>query len=121
MFGRDTIFNIKHTANWEYIRQRKQNLINKNNKRENAGCIIHEYNVGEKVLLKRGNENKYEAPYQGPFEILKVNYNGTVCLTVKNSVMDTYNIRCLISYISENNTNHGGECNMQISKKRRKN
>ena len=23
------ILNIKHTANWEYIRQRKQNLINK--------------------------------------------------------------------------------------------
>ena len=37
------------------------------------------------VLLKRGNENKYESPYQGPFEILKVNDNGTVCLTV-NSV-----------------------------------
>ena len=76
------IFKIKHTANWEYIRQRKQkNLINKNDKRENAGCIIHEYKVGEKVLLKRGNENKYESPYQGPFEILKVNDNGTVRLT----------------------------------------
>ena len=71
VFGRDMIFNIKHTANWEYIGQRKQNLINKNNKRENAGCIIHEYKVGEKVLLKRGNENKYESPYQGPFEVLK--------------------------------------------------
>ena len=87
------IFNIKHTANWEYtIRQRKQNLINKNNKRENAGRVIHEYKVGEKVLLKRGNENKYESPYQGPFEILKVNDNGTVHLTV-NSVTDSYNTR----------------------------
>ena len=75
-------------------------------KRENAGRIIHEYKVGEKVLLKRGHENKYESPYQGPFEILKVNDNGTVCLTV-NSVMDTYNIRCLIPYMSENDTNHG--------------
>jgi hypothetical protein len=34
VFGRDTIFNVQqHTANcWEYIRQRKQNLIKKNNK-----------------------------------------------------------------------------------------
>ena len=29
VFGCDMIFNIKHTANYEYIRQRKQNLINK--------------------------------------------------------------------------------------------
>ena len=86
------IFNIKHTANWEYIiRQRKQDLINKNNKHENAGRVKHEYKVGKKVLLKRGNENKYVSPYQGPFEILKVNDNGTVCLTV-NSLTDTYNI-----------------------------
>ena len=120
MFCHDTIFNIKHTANWEYIRKRKQNLINKNNKRENAGRVLHEYKVGEKVLLKRGNENKYESPYQGPFEILKVNDNGTVRLTV-NSVTDTYNIRRLVPYVSENGANHGGECNMRISKKRRKN
>ena len=114
------IFNIKHTANWEYIRQRKQDLINKNNKRENAGRIEHEYKVGEQVLLKRGNENKYESPYQGPFEILKVNDNGTVRLTV-NSVTDTYNIRRLVPYLSENDIDHGGECNMRISKRRRKN
>ena len=76
------LFNL-NTANWEYIRQRKQDLINKINKRENAGRIIHEYKFGGKVLLKRGNENKYESPYQGPFEILKVNDNGTVRLTAK--------------------------------------
>ena len=34
VFGCNMIFNIKHTANWEYIRQRKQDLKNKNNKRE---------------------------------------------------------------------------------------
>ena len=74
----------------------------------------------KKVLLKRGNENKYESPYQAPFEILKVNDNGTVRLTV-NCVTDTYNIRRLVPYMSENTINHGGECNMRISKKRRKN
>ena len=82
------IFNIKHTANWEYIRQRKKNLINKKNKRDNAGRVISVYKIGEKVLLRGGNENKYESPYQGPIEILKVNDNGTVRLTV-NSVTDT--------------------------------
>ena len=45
------IFNIKHTANWEYVRQRKQNLINKNNKRENAGRINYDYKVGVTLAL----------------------------------------------------------------------
>ena len=114
------IFNIKHKANWEYIRQRKQDLINKNNKRENAGRIEYEYKVGEKVLLKRGNENKYESPYHGPYEVLEVRDNGTVRLKV-NSVTDTYNIRRLVPFITENGINYGGECNMRTSKKRRKN
>ena len=43
VFGCNMIFNIKHTANWEYIRQRKQDLNNKNNKHENAGHNEHEY------------------------------------------------------------------------------
>ena len=29
VFGRDMIFNVKHTANWEYIKQRKQQLLTK--------------------------------------------------------------------------------------------
>ena len=36
VFGRDMIFNIKHVANWEFIRDNKQKLIDKNNKAENA-------------------------------------------------------------------------------------
>ena len=36
VFGRDMILNIQHKANWELIRERKQQLINKNNKKENA-------------------------------------------------------------------------------------
>jgi len=43
VFGRDMIFNIQHTANWEYIKNRKQQLIEKNNKRENAKRIEHNY------------------------------------------------------------------------------
>src|SRR6056300_1055057 len=55
----------RRTANWEYIRQRKQKIINKNNERENSKRKACTYQVGDKVLLKeRGTENKYEAPYK---------------------------------------------------------
>jgi len=119
VFGRDMILNIKHTANWEYIKQRKQQIINKNNQRENAERKEHVYRVGDKVLLSKGNEFKYETPFSGPHEILRVNDNGTVHLQVK-AVADEYNIRRLYPYYSAADLDHGGECNMQNSRKRRR-
>ena len=119
VFGRDMILNVKHEANWEYIRARKQNLILKNNKAENSKHIPHTYSVGDKVLLKRGTENKYETPYSGPHIILKVNDNGTVRMKVKN-VEDTYNIRRITPYLGTEDIGHGGECSMRNSKRKRR-
>jgi transposase InsO family protein len=119
VFGRDMIFNIQHIANWEYIKQRKQKIINLNNQRENSKRVQHVYKVGDKVLLNRGTENKYESPYQGPFEITQVNDNGTVRLKV-NSVEDTYNIRRIIPFHAAPDPDHGGECNMRTAKNKRK-
>ena len=98
VYGRDMILNVKHLANWEYIRQRKQHLINKNNNRENEKRIPHVYKRGDKVLLRRGTENKYETPYSGPHTIEEVsNNNGTVRMKVGH-VTDTYNIRRIHPY-----------------------
>ena len=71
VFGRDMIFNLQHQADWELIKNRKQELIKKNNARENAKRIPHQYKVGDQVLLKRGTENKMEAPYSGPYKIVR--------------------------------------------------
>jgi hypothetical protein len=116
VFGRDMIFNIQHIANWEFIKQRKQNTIDLNNNKENAKHVQHVYHIGDKVLLHRGTENNYEYLYQGPFFIMQVNDNGTVCLKV-NTVEDTYIIRRIISYHMSPDPDHGGEHNMRTSKK----
>ena len=58
VYGRDMIFNIKHVANWQAIKERKQKLINKNNERENKKRIKHTYQVDEKVLLIRHDARK---------------------------------------------------------------
>ena len=42
VFGRDAIFNIKHIADWEHIRQHKQLQNNNNNKRENMHQNNHQ-------------------------------------------------------------------------------
>ena len=118
VFGRDMIFNIQHKANWEFIKQRKQKIINKNNKQENSKRISFEYKKGQKVLLKKGTENKYETPYSGPHTILQVNDNGTVRMKV-GATIDTYNIRRLTPYTDSTDPNHGGECSMWIARTRR--
>jgi hypothetical protein len=119
VFSRDMILNIKHVANWEFIRQRKQTIINKNNKKENAKQIPYDYKVGQKVLLKRGNEKKYKAPYNGPYPILKLYNNGTVRLKV-GAFTDTYNVRRLTPYTEPKPFNHGGKCNTWITTRSRR-
>jgi hypothetical protein len=106
-------------ANWEFIRKRKQQLIEKNNKAENAKRIPHTSNRGDKVLERRGTANKYEAPYEGPYTITKVNDNGTVHLKV-NNVEDTYNIWQLTPYLGTESIHHGGEGSMQTSRVKRR-
>ena len=53
VFGRDAIINTKFIADWDYIRQRKQNIIHNNNKRENAQRIPHTYQIGDRIMLKK--------------------------------------------------------------------
>ena len=81
VFGRDAILDIQYNANWDAIKERKQQMIRKNNIKENKTRIPHTYQVNEKVLFRKVEKSKYgEAPYSGPHKIVQVNNNGTVHL-----------------------------------------
>ena len=70
VFGRDMLLPIQIKADWAQIRQRKQDIINVNNPKENAKCIEHEYRVGEKVLLEKpGLISRLSTPRTGPYWI----------------------------------------------------
>ena len=92
VFGRDAILNIKHVADWEHIRQRKQLQISQNNMRENMRRNNHQYKVGDKILVKRKKNFKHELEFMGPFPITQINDNGTVCFQ-KGIINDATNIR----------------------------
>ena len=57
-FGQYAILDIKHVANWEQIRQRKQLRNNHNNKRGNMRRNNHQYKVGNKIIVKRKKNSK---------------------------------------------------------------
>ena len=67
IFGRDAILNINLEANWQLIKQCKQALINKGNKKENYKRQSHVYNTGDMILLKNMKETKFnQDAYIGP-------------------------------------------------------
>ena len=93
VFGRDANMPITHRAEWKLIKDRKQKLIDLNNKRENAKRIKYTYHVGDQVLVHRAKKSKHgDREYDGPFKILEVRNNGTLRIQ-KKSYADTVNIR----------------------------
>jgi len=98
IFGRDAIFQVQHIADWQYIKQRKQQMINANNARENAKRIDYKYRVGQRVLIKAEQGAKYGTDsYLGPYIVTAVNDNGTLRVN-EGAVTDTYNIRNVTPY-----------------------
>ena len=93
VFGRDAILPIQHQADWKYIQNKKQKLIDMNNKRENRTRIPHEYKVGDMILVSRNKRSKHgEREKNGPYPIVQINNNGTVRYD-KGTYSDLINIR----------------------------
>ena len=97
VFNRDMIFNIQHVADWKLIRDRKQQLINKNNDKENRKRIPHDYAVGDKVLLERPRATNMECLTEGPYELREV-YPGYGTKKIQiGAVSQRVNIRRVIT------------------------
>jgi hypothetical protein len=103
VFGRDAILPIKFQADWQYIREQKQRIINQNNERENAKRIPHTYQAGDRVLILQHQHRKHGEPrYTGPHTVDRVNDNGTLRLRQElargGAVYRTWNIRNVFPY-----------------------
>ena len=93
------ILPIKFKADWELIRKRKQDLINKNNERENATRINHDWTVGKKVLKLRADRAKMDPKREGPFTITRCHTNGTVTIVDEEGINEErLNIRQIIPF-----------------------
>ena len=103
VFNRDAIHNVRFEANWQYIKERRQKVMQQNNKNENAKRKPHEYKLNDTVMIEQYQHRKYGEPkYKGPYVIDRVNDNGTVRLrhTTANggTVYQTWNVRNIHPY-----------------------
>jgi hypothetical protein len=92
VFGRDMIWDTAHVADWQCIKQRKQTLINKNNKKENQKRIDYDCAIGYSILKIKARALKMEQPREGPFDITCVHANGTATMQ-KGPVEESLNMR----------------------------
>jgi hypothetical protein len=94
VFGRDMVLPIQFIADWGAIEQQRQQEMGRNNRRENASRISHDYKVGNKILLKKPGkyQRKLEAPRTGPHTVAAIYTNGTVRIQ-KGKVNERVNIR----------------------------
>jgi hypothetical protein len=90
---------IKFMADWGAIEQQRQKEMGRNNRRENASRISHDYKVGDKVILKKTGKHrrKLEAPRAGPHTVTEIYTNGTLRIQ-KGKINERLNIRRLFPY-----------------------
>jgi hypothetical protein len=77
----------------------------RNNRREKASRISHDYKVGDKVILKKPGKHlvKLEAPRTEPHTVTAIYTNGTLRIQ-KGKVNERVNIKRLFPYFE--NTDH---------------
>jgi hypothetical protein len=99
VFGRDMLLPINFVVGWGAIEQKRQKEMARNNKRENASILNHDYKVGDKALLKKSGKHlrKLEAPRTGPYTVTVIYTNGNLCIQ-KGNVNERVNITRLFPY-----------------------
>ena len=93
------ILDIPYVADWNKIVQKKQDLINKSNIKENKTCFNYDYAIGDKVSISYdGIRQKLTPCREGPFEIIQVFTNGMVKIQC-GPLYEIINIQQLTPYI----------------------
>jgi hypothetical protein len=78
--------------------------MGRNNRKENATRISHDYKVGDKIILNKPGKHlrKLEAPRTRPHTVTAIYTNGTVRIQ-KGKVNERENIRRLFPYFEDAN------------------
>jgi hypothetical protein len=79
VFGYNALLNISFEADWQYMKERKQQGIVQNNRKENSKRIPHEYKPGNEVMIRLNPLHKHgKAQFEGrSCTVARVNDNGS--------------------------------------------
>ena len=100
VFGRDAMLNIRHLADWRYVRERKQERIVATNDAENSKRLAHGHKPGDQVLVKAAQKRKHGSDAcLGPCTVERVHNDGTLRVD-EGPFTDVCNVRNATPYRS---------------------
>ena len=102
MFHRDMITATQVRADWARIFWTRSANTTKGIARENAAQIPHAYTVGQQILVKLDPSDrkwKQNAPFEGPFTIIKVSPTGNLRIQ-QGAYEETIHIRWVEPFIA---------------------
>ena len=101
MFGRDMLLDMSYEPDWEALRIKRQNKINKSDIRENLRRFKYDYEIGDKAAIKKDVNNdiiqSMDQPNEGPYPIVKVYTDGTIRIQ-RGANQERINIRRVSPY-----------------------
>ena len=99
-FGRDMLYDLAFTVNWNDLKGKKLQRRRANNEQENRRRIKYNFKINDEVMLERNTLQRKMNPLRdGPFTITKVYTNGTVRIQ-RGIVSERVNIRRISPYLS---------------------
>eukprot|EP00977_Amphora_coffeiformis_P006987 scaffold1513_cov100-Amphora_coffeaeformis.AAC.36 len=93
VFHRDMLLPIPVMADYNLIRQRRQTIIDENNRKANLRRRFKDYQVNDQVLVLLPSKGKLQVKTEGPFTITGVHVNGTITIQRQPNVFERINIR----------------------------
>lgn len=99
-FGRDMLLPIPVLADYNLIRERRQAIIDENNRQANLRRRFRDYSPGDSVLLINKSRGKLKPKTTGPFTIAATHVNGTVTIQRGPGVLERLSIRRVKPYIA---------------------
>jgi hypothetical protein len=103
VYGRDMILDIPVLADWNYIRQHRQQLVDKRLIEANRKRFAYDYRVGDQVLKLVYKPDKLESRAHGPYQITQVHTNGTITIQLNDYTFERINIRRVKPYKADGN------------------
>ena len=92
-FGRDMILDIPIVADWNFIRQHRQQLIDRRLIDVNKKRFSYAYHPGDEVLKLSYKPNKMQERATGPYRVEAVHTNGTLTIRLNPHTIERISIR----------------------------
>jgi len=92
-FNRDMVLDIPFVADYNLIRDRRQQIVDRNLLAANRKRISYDYHIGDQVLRRIHDPASLEPRFEGPYEIATVHTNGTITIRLNATTLERISIR----------------------------